>query len=72
MLQQELNRVTDRKTRRDIVSLSMIVDEIMPEIRILSEKIETAESFQVNVEDSTRTKHMRGICLIYNYTYTIN
>jgi len=51
----------DEKMRKDIVSLSMIIDKILSETRVLSEKIKTAESFQVGVEDSTRTKYMRGI-----------
>jgi len=71
MLQDELKLITDEQTRREVTALSLAIREIEPELRVLSSKIETADSYCVGSEGPDRTKYMRGISLANKYQSTV-
>ena len=59
-MQDELKHITQGP---EIIALGMSLNEITPELKMLSEKIEISDSYRVGVEGPDRAKYMRGVVL---------
>ena len=63
-MQDELKHITQGP---EIIALGMSLNEITPELKMLSEKIEISDLYYVGAEGPGRAKYMRGLVLVDDY-----